>query len=513
MIQGFTIRGRNNMFIKNVIRRWSIFALGISCILSFQGSIFAAQQKEMTVDTSQKVEINWYFIGNGPQKDTKLVENEINKYIAEHTDLNCTLKLNCFDWGTYNEHMEMMITQKENFDICFTSYWANDYYKWASKGAFYNLDEVLPTYAPKTQAILGEDCLKGAEINGKLYAIPCNQQNGAQYGLVVREDLVKKYHMDLSKVKSLKDMEPFFEIIKKQEPHMNGLVCNNFAIKLLPYEYIMDDNVPGAVEWGTSNYKVINPVLTEEAINQYRVMHQYYLKWFIKADCPFSDWEYTSTDGYKDSFAIIELFYPGKLQYLEEDYGYKYIHIPFTQPYMERYEPLGSMLAISKTSRYPERALILLEQIYTDPELTNLINFGIEGLHYKVVGKSGNIKIMKTTQNTDRYNVDLGWALGNQFLNNVYENQDPDIWDKLGTFNKQTVKSKILGFHFDPSRVSKEVEACQVVYDNYVPQLATGLIDPDTNVPKMEKAFKAAGADKVIAEMQRQLDEWRTNVK
>lgn len=500
------------MKIKNSIRRWSIFALGISCVLSFQGSIFAAQQKEMTVDTSQKVEINWYFIGNGPQKDTKLVENEINKYIAEYTDLNCTLKLNCFDWGTYNEHMEMMITQKENYDICFTSYWANDYYKWASKGAFYNLDEVLPIYAPKTQAILGEDYLKGAEINGKLYAIPCNQRNGAQYGLVVREDLVKKYHMDLSKVKSLKDMEPFFEIIKKQEPHMNGLVCKDYALELLPYELITDYDIPGAVKQGTLDYKVINPFLTEKAVNQYHMMHQYVLKGFARENAPLGG-SYSDTYGYYNSFAMIEMLYPGKLQELENTYDYKFIGIPLTEPSMGREFSVGSMLAISNTSKYPERALMLLEKVNTDTELNNLINFGIEGIHYEIVGESGSVKIMRATQNKDRYNVDMGWAFGNQFLNNVYENQDPDTWNKLGAFNKQTVKSKILGFHFDPSRVSKEVEACQAVYHKYVPELATGLIDPDTNVPKMEKAFKVAGADKVIAEMQRQLDDWRTNVK
>ncbi len=501
------------MHIKNVRRRWSIFALGISCFLSFEGSIFAAEQKEMTVDTSKKVEINWYFMGNGPQKDTKLVENKINKYIAEHTDLNCTLKLNCFNWGTYNEHMEMMITQKEDFDICFTSNWTNDYYKWATKGAFWELDKALPLYAPKTQALLGEEYLKGAEVNGKLYAIPCNKQNGAQFGLIVREDLVKKYDMDLSGVKSFKDMEPFFEIIKEKESRMNVLVCNEFAIELLPYEHIMDYDMSGAVKWSTLDYKVINPFLTEEAIAYYHKMHEYCLKGIINEDMLTGDWYSTPAYKYRNSFAIEEMLYPGRLQDLEEQYGYKYMGIPLTEVYMQREKPVGSMLAISKTSKYPERTLMLLEKVNTDSELNNLINFGIEGIHYEIVGKNENVNIMREKKDYDRYNLNLGWALGNQFLNNVYENQDPDIWNKLEAFNKQSLKSKLLGFHFDTSRVSKEVAACCVVYHNYVPQLATGLIDPDTNVPKMEKAFKAAGADKVIAEMQRQLDEWRTNVK
>ena len=495
------------MQIKNGIRKWSLFALGLSCVLSFGGSAFGAQTENGEIDTSKKVEISWYFVGNG-EEDTKKVEAAINNYIEKYTDLNCTLKLNCIDWINYDEKMAAKIASGESFDICFTSYWMNDYY--TNYTGFWNLDEALPIYAPKTKAMLGEDYLNGAKINGKLYAIPCNKVKGTQYGLIVREDVANNYNMDLSGVKTLDDMEPFLTTIKDLEPDMEALhnKHDESAIGVLPYEYIVEYGIPGAVKRNTSDYKVVNQYVTEEAKAYYGLMRKYYLKGFMKKDS-------FSSNPYGDGsfFVTTETLYPAKLRELEEAYGYKYISIPLTKPYMRGYESTGSMLAISKTSKYPERALRLIERVNTDPQLNNLINFGIEGDHYKVVGKSGNTKIIRPTNNNEAYNPSAGWMFGNQFLNYVYENQAPDIWAKTEVFNNQLVKSKILGFHFDASPVANEMAKCNEVYRNYVMPLQAGELDPDKYVPIMEKEFKKAGSDKVIAEMQKQLESWRSKAK
>ena len=50
--------------------------------------------------------------------------------------------------------------------------------------------------------------------------------------------------------------------------------------------------------------------------------------------------------------------------------------------------------------------------------------------------------------------------------------------------------------------------AVQSVFDQYRLPLENGVIDPDENLPKFIQALKDAGIDTVIAEKQRQLDEW-----
>jgi putative aldouronate transport system substrate-binding protein len=46
------------------------------------------------------------------------------------------------------------------------------------------------------------------------------------------------------------------------------------------------------------------------------------------------------------------------------------------------------------------------------------------------------------------------------------------------------------------------------VYNQYIPGLVCGSIDPSTAIPELNKALKAAGIDKVVAEKQKQLDAW-----
>ena len=80
--------------------------------------------------------------------------------------------------------------------------------------------------------------------------------------------------------------------------------------------------------------------------------------------------------------------------------------------------------------------------------------------------------------------------------------------EKYEEFNDNAIKSKALGFVFDTTPVKAEAAAVQAVMDEYRLPLENGVIDPDENLPKFRQALKDAGIDTVIAEKQRQLDEW-----
>ncbi len=52
--------------------------------------------------------------------------------------------------------------------------------------------------------------------------------------------------------------------------------------------------------------------------------------------------------------------------------------------------------------------------------------------------------------------------------------------------------------------------AIRQVREEYANALIEGRSNPEENLPKFLDALNAAGAEAAIAEMQRQLDEWRT---
>jgi putative aldouronate transport system substrate-binding protein len=163
--------------------------------------------------TGPTYEILWYFIGNGPQKDVALIEEEASKYI-QSKGLNATVRLVCFDWGSYTQKLQTITAAGEKFDICFTAVWANFYRPQATKGAFVPLNDLLNKFAPKTKAALGDDFLAGSAIDGVNYAIPANKEKAHNWGVILRKDLVEKHGLDVSGVKTLADLAPLFEVIK-----------------------------------------------------------------------------------------------------------------------------------------------------------------------------------------------------------------------------------------------------------------------------------------------------------
>jgi putative aldouronate transport system substrate-binding protein len=66
-----------------------------------------------------------------------------------------------------------------------------------------------------------------------------------------------------------------------------------------------------------------------------------------------------------------------------------------------------------------------------------------------------------------------------------------------------------LGFAFDPTPIQNEISAITNIITQYRPTLESGTVDPSSELPKFLKAMDDAGAEKVIIEIQRQLDAWK----
>lgn len=147
--------------------------------------------------------------------------------------------------------------------------------------------------------------------------------------------------------------------------------------------------------------------------------------------------------------------------------------------------------------------MMLINLLHTDQEIINLLNFGIEGTHFTLNGN-----VMTQTEKSGQYAPGVAWELGNQFLNYVWSSEAPDKWEQFKKFNEGAKSSPALGFTFDSEPVKSEVGALANVLREYQKMLETGSVDLDKELPKFIAAQKSAGLDKVIAEKQKQLDEF-----
>lgn len=442
---------------------------------------------------SKPVELVWYTIG-GPQKDTEKVQEEINKYLKEK--INATIKIKQVDWGDYNQKMQVVINSGEEYDIAFTCSWANDYLTNARKGAFVALDELLDKYGKETKAAIDPNFWEGAKIDGKVYAIPANKELGVAPLWVFTKEYVDKYNIDISKIKTLEDLEPYLKVIKEKEPGVTPFYIVKDYSAQLPFDKIVD---PVAISLKNNDLKVVNIFETEEMKQALNTMHRFYKAGYINKDAATA----------KDDKAVKRLVTKGDGQpYADilwsKDLGYQVVSTPIVPPYITNGSTTGSMQAISVTSKHPEKSMQFLNLLNTDKYLRNLINYGIEGTHYQKVNDE-QIKILPDQKN---YQMPY-FSLGNLFITYTLENEPKTKWEEFKKFNADSSKSPALGFKFDPTPVNTEVAGLRNVLDEFGASLYSGTVDPNEYLPKINAKLKSIGIDKVIAEMQKQIDAWK----
>lgn len=166
-------------------------------------------------------------------------------------------------------------------------------------------------------------------------------------------------------------------------------------------------------------------------------------------------------------------------------------------------------IGVAATSEQPEKALQFLNLMYTDKEIVNLIDWGIEGKHY--VKAEGSDNVIKYPDGVTGDNVGYksdGWMHGNQFLSYVFEGDDPEVYVKMNEFNQSAAKSKALGFTFNGDSVKAEIAACNAVLDQYRRAIESGVLELDKALPEFLKKLDDAGINTIITEKQKQLDEW-----
>ena len=170
---------------------------------------------------------------------------------------------------------------------------------------------------------------------------------------------------------------------------------------------------------------------------------------------------------------------------------------------------MDSMTAINVNSKNPVRALKFLNLMNTDAYLHNLLVFGIEGEHYTKIGEN---QIKRTKAGEENYAMP-DWEMGNMFISYVMDNEPVDKWKKFAEFNASVVPSPALGFVFDTQPVNAEISALKNVMEQFYPTIAMGMVDYQTALPEMNAKLKSSGMDKLLAEVQKQYDEWKKTGK
>lgn len=450
------------------------------------------------------------FPGSTP-KDLDAVNKKMSEYLTDK--INATIELRPIDWGAWNDKTNLLFASKEQLDVMWTSSWMG-LGQQVAKGQIMPLDELLASYGQGIKAILDPDVVEGGKIDGKVYGAVTNKEFASNRGIVMRKDLVDKYNIDVSQLKTLADFGPVFEKIKQGEPGMTAIQAeggNSPLTQLLQTDGLGDG--PGAIMRSSHDLKVVNAIGTPEYMELAKLMRQWFVAGYINQDAP------TRSDGVANAvkagkaFSYAVSMKPGIELQESRNTGMPMVAVPLTEPFMTTGDTTSSMLAIPTTSGDPERAMMFINLLFTDPYLINLLNWGIEGQHF-VKAADGTIDYPAGVDAaTTGYNLNASWMFGNQMNTYLWKGEATDLWDQYKKFNESAERSPALGFVFNPDPVKNEITAVSNASQQFAGVVATGALDPEKTIPQYLKKMEAAGVDKIIAEKQRQLDEWSQGKK
>lgn len=466
--------------------------------------------QEVTQSNLPPAELVFYNYAN-PMPDQAKVMDEVNKYLKRK--INATIRIITLNPTEFEAKIPAILASGQPADLVFTSSWTNNYLANVSRGAFLPLDHLLKQYGVGMQKSIPSILWKGMLVDNQTYAVPLNKEIGHQYGILMRKDIVDKYHLKINHIRTWQDIEPFLQIVYQHEPQLRPLDTPEMLYRSIPMNHIAGDwYLPGAINIGESpafkrdDANVFNQYTTPEFKHFVETMYRWNQAGYLPKD-PMYDAENDWKTG--QIFAGALSYAPNYVYERSSQLGYDLDYVNIGQGVIETGDVQSGAFAIPRSSKQPERAMMFLELLYTDPYLANLLKHGIEGVHYVKVDDKHIEPAPGIDPLNPKYDYGYGWMWGNIFISYFDKSYPQDTYEQYEAFNSGNIPAPALGFNMNIAPVSTEVAAINNVLAEYYRPLINGTVNPQKVLPVFLQKLQSAGVEHLIAEEQKQLDLWR----
>ncbi|MEG2020319.1 MAG: ABC transporter substrate-binding protein [Oscillospiraceae bacterium] len=420
---------------------------------------------------------------------------------------NTTIEIARVGFGTYAQEVNLMFSSGEKLDMLYNN--RDIFVSAVNSGQILEIGEYLDEYAPEMKAAISEDDWATVSIDGGIYGVPANKEKAVAWGFTMNKEIADATGIDYSQIDTEEELEPLLRKVKEMYPDMypvgsNGGTMNTMTTSDdLGYDFgvlkdCTDPTDKTVVNWyGTDIYKEI----VERRWNWTK-------DGLIMADAA------SNTDPWATLISSGKVFgrfcnvKPGIEAEHQKSTGIEMVVLPMTKAYTTTTR-LDILWYVAHNSEKPERTVQIMNEIYTNPDLQNVLCNGVEGKHYEY--KNAEKTIVGYPEGVDGSNTgypSYPWAWMNEMITPVWEGSAATLWTETEDFNKTAIVSPAKGFAWDNSTVLNEVTACNNVRTKYANALDCGSVNPDEALPKFLKELEDSGVNKIITEKQAQLDAW-----
>ncbi len=449
-----------------------------------------------------------------PSPDEAAIEKELNKIMRE--EAQAEVDLVGIEFGNWATQLNLMLTGggEDSLDL-FSSFWYTSISNLVANGQAMALDDLIESEGKEIKELFSdgmEEYYNCGRIDGKQYGIPSMYSYCTENLFLVRKEDAQKAGLDMNSISDIDSFSDALLQLKEANPE-NYYIPGSTEPYWIPksIDYLGDTNYLGVLTNPTESTKVENYYESEYFLNWLDHVQEWKEAGVISPDplsnsnaslanllmgvsngTPGYGWDTKITTGINSATNNLELE------------GAK-----ITDALSTTSDATTYMWHISSFCKEPEAAMRVLKVLYTNPEASQLVANGVEGLDYEL-DENGQMVYPEGKSSM----ADLGWAASsmaywpNVMLCKTWAWEPEDIYEQMLEKNKTCDKSLALGFSFDSTKVADQMTACANVVAQYYTPLMYGEVDIESTLPEFQAALKSAGIDDIIAEKQTQLDAW-----
>lgn len=454
-------------------------------------------------DTTKYEKISMYLIDEKP-RDYDEVLARVNEKLK--ASINTEVEVKWIAPGDASKKYQLLLQSGEPIDLIYSTTWT-DYTGCAQKGGFAELDELLPKYAPKLYEKLNKEAIDCLLVDGKLYSVPANEPSISPTGYAVRGDLMDKYGIE-----SIDDFEDFWAYLDAVKSGEDMIPYNCNAGDALMSTYLREKG------WNSGKNSFVYYKYDDIRDTKYL--------WNVPV---FKDYLKLTQEGFKKGFWSKDILMSKNTAQVNFENGVSaaailglknfeatYLKLQEIHPewdirwyiageqYPDIINQYGGM-SIGASSKNPERAMMVLEQICNDQELSELLMYGIKGKHFDK-DEDGNLVLL----DQDGFTADEAGNWG--FTQQEYILKMSDGWSEKNKIEEDRFKvaeySPLGSFFFNTETVVNEISAITNVSKQYATLVIWGTVDLESGYNELMKQLSIAGLEKVENEYITQVNKY-----
>ena len=447
--------------------------------------------------------------------------DRVNEAISEHTreTLGLDVELLIIDSAAYTEDIKLMLSSGEQVDLFSTC--GPGYMTCVNNGYTADLEGngLLDTYGKELKGLIRPEYLDACRVGGTLYGVPPIKDYAIQTAcILIGKEYLDGAGYDLSKFKtddlgyykaSWDDVDDMFAAIHKAFPDktvystQDNLLTQGSCVDNIAGDYF------GTLLDPANSLKIENvyesDLFKEWADRAYRWNQAGYISGDAMSDK-------TGASARIKSGAYMAMMAQAKPAYQNQingECGRDMVIFDVGDSFMSSSAVSAFPWCMNQATEDSIAAMQVLNALYTDPVVANLVCWGQEGVEYKVNADTSINWADGINADNSEYYPNVLWMMPNQYAAHVWEGDPVDVGEQTAKFNDDCpVKSKALGFTWDNSEYASEFTALKNAYEEFGSQVIYGFVDPETGLKQLNDALKAAGLEEYMTAKQAALDAW-----